>query len=171
MAQYKPMLLSSTFSACPLNGSGVSVVEALGSATGLHAYPALHTHLRSSACLERRVSQSVSPVSAPCPLSGAAVSRPAAGRPRDPSIIGLFLLAKIQNIHFVFHTNSHHIKYTITMGFSEVHTEVPRTAIHLVGTDDWQADLAKNGYAVVKGAVPKERAADYTERMHQYLEG
>jgi hypothetical protein len=32
MAQYKPMLLSSTFSACPLNGSGVSVVEALGSA-------------------------------------------------------------------------------------------------------------------------------------------
>jgi hypothetical protein len=53
------------------------------------------------------------------------------------------------------------------MGFSEVHTEVPRTAIHLVGTDDWQADLAKNGYAVVKGAVPK----DYTERMHQYLEG
>lgn len=56
------------------------------------------------------------------------------------------------------------------MGFSEVYTEVPKTAIHLVGTNDWQADLAKNGYAVVKGAVPKERAADYTNRMHQYLE-
>lgn len=56
------------------------------------------------------------------------------------------------------------------MGFSEVHTEVPKTAIHLVGTNDWQADLAKNGYAVVKGAVPKERAEDYANRMHQYLE-
>jgi hypothetical protein len=56
------------------------------------------------------------------------------------------------------------------MGFSEVYTEVPKTAIHLVGNNDWQADLAKNGYAVVKGAVPKERAEDYTNRMHQYLE-
>jgi hypothetical protein len=42
---------------------------------GQHAYPALHTHLRSSARLEHRASQSVSPVSAPCPLSGAAVPR------------------------------------------------------------------------------------------------
>ena len=41
------------------------------------------------------------------------------------------------------------------MGFSEVHTEVPKTAIYLVGENDWQTDLAKNGYAVVKGAVPK----------------
>ncbi|KAG9571351.1 hypothetical protein KCU71_g243, partial [Aureobasidium melanogenum] len=56
------------------------------------------------------------------------------------------------------------------MGFSEVYTEVPKTAIHLVGTNDWQEDLAKNGYAVVKGAVPKERAEDYANRMHQYLE-
>lgn len=56
------------------------------------------------------------------------------------------------------------------MGFSEVYTKVPKTAIHLVGTTDWQADLAKNGYAVVKGAVPKERAQDYANRMHQWLE-
>ncbi|KAI5247553.1 hypothetical protein E4T43_02071 [Aureobasidium subglaciale] len=56
------------------------------------------------------------------------------------------------------------------MGFSEVYTEVPKTAIHLVGTNDWQADLAKNGYAVVKGAVSKEKAEDYANRMHQYLE-
>jgi len=56
------------------------------------------------------------------------------------------------------------------MGFSEVYTEVPKTAIHLVGATDWQTDSAKNGYAVVKGAVPKERAEDYANRMHQWLE-
>lgn len=56
------------------------------------------------------------------------------------------------------------------MGFSEVHTEVPKTAIYLVGENDWQTDLAKNGYAVVKGAVPKDRADNYANRMHQWLE-
>lgn len=37
--------------------------------------------------------------------------------------------------------------------------------------NDWQADLARDGYAVVKGAVAKEKAAKYAERMYQYLEG
>lgn len=36
---------------------------------------------------------------------------------------------------------------------------------------DWKADLARDGYAVVKGAVAKEKAATYAERMYQYLEG
>ncbi|TKX19833.1 hypothetical protein C1H76_8031 [Elsinoe australis] len=47
--------------------------------------------------------------------------------------------------------------------------------LKLTGADTpltgWQADLARDGYAVVKGAVPKERAAQYAERMHEYLEG
>jgi hypothetical protein len=33
------------------------------------------------------------------------------------------------------------------------------------------ADLARDGYAVVKGAVAQEKAAQYAERMYQYLEG
>lgn len=37
--------------------------------------------------------------------------------------------------------------------------------------NDWQADLIRDGYAVVKGAVAKEKAAKYAERMYQYLEG
>jgi hypothetical protein len=56
------------------------------------------------------------------------------------------------------------------MTFSKVYTQAPKT-IYLEGTSDWQADLAKNGYAVVKGAVPKERAAEYASRMHAWLEG
>jgi hypothetical protein len=57
-----------------------------------------------------------------------------------------------------------------TMTFSKVYTQAPKT-IHLEGSSDWQADLATKGYAVVKGAVPKERAADYASRMHAWLEG
>jgi len=37
--------------------------------------------------------------------------------------------------------------------------------------NDWMADLARDGYAVVKGAVAQEKAAQYAERMYQYLEG
>lgn len=37
--------------------------------------------------------------------------------------------------------------------------------------NDWQADLARDGYAIVKGAVAKEKAAEYAERMYRYLEG
>ncbi|KAL9096133.1 MAG: hypothetical protein Q9165_001656 [Trypethelium subeluteriae] len=35
----------------------------------------------------------------------------------------------------------------------------------------WQLDLEQYGYAVVKGAVPEEHAANYVARMHQWLEG
>lgn len=37
--------------------------------------------------------------------------------------------------------------------------------------NDWQTDLARDGYAIVKGAVAKEKAAQYAERMYEYLEG
>lgn len=43
------------------------------------------------------------------------------------------------------------------------------------GTDatfgDWRDDLARDGYAVVKGAIPKERAEKYADQMYGWLEG
>lgn len=43
------------------------------------------------------------------------------------------------------------------------------------GTDpkygDWRDDLARDGYAVVKGAIPKERAERYADQMYTWLEG
>lgn len=42
------------------------------------------------------------------------------------------------------------------------------------GTDpsygDWRDDLVRDGFAVVKGAVPKERALSYANRMLGLLE-
>lgn len=43
------------------------------------------------------------------------------------------------------------------------------------GTDpkfgDWRDDLARDGYAVIKGAIPRERAEKYADRMMSWLEG
>ena len=43
------------------------------------------------------------------------------------------------------------------------------------GTDpkygDWRDDLVRDGFAVIKGAVPKERAAKYADAMYGWLEG
>lgn len=42
------------------------------------------------------------------------------------------------------------------------------------GTDakfgDWRDDLARDGYAVIKGAIPRERADKYADKMYQWLE-
>lgn len=42
------------------------------------------------------------------------------------------------------------------------------------GTDtnygDWRDDLARDGYAVVKGAIPRERANTYADKMYEWLE-
>jgi hypothetical protein len=35
---------------------------------------------------------------------------------------------------------------------------------------DFRDDLQNNGFAVVKGAVPRERAEQYAEQMFQWLE-
>jgi hypothetical protein len=35
---------------------------------------------------------------------------------------------------------------------------------------DWRDDILRDGYAVVKGAVPRERAIKYGEEMFSYLE-
>jgi hypothetical protein len=48
-------------------------------------------------------------------------------------------------------------------------------AMRLAGTDaehgDWRDDLARDGYAVIKGAIPRERADKYTDQMYSWLEG
>lgn len=48
-------------------------------------------------------------------------------------------------------------------------------AMRLDGLDpkwgDFRDDLAQDGYAVVKGAVPRERALKYADDMYSYLEG
>ncbi|KAJ9127729.1 hypothetical protein QFC24_000012 [Naganishia onofrii] len=53
-------------------------------------------------------------------------------------------------------------------------TQQPILRLRLDGSDgsfgDWQDDLIKNGYAVIKGAIPKERAAKYVDEMHEWLE-
>jgi hypothetical protein len=36
---------------------------------------------------------------------------------------------------------------------------------------DWRDDLARDGYVVVKGAIPREKADDYADRMYTWLEG
>jgi len=36
---------------------------------------------------------------------------------------------------------------------------------------DWRDDLASTGYAVVKGAIPRERADKYADAMYSWLEG
>lgn len=42
------------------------------------------------------------------------------------------------------------------------------------GTDckfgDWRDDLIRDGYAVVKGAIPQDLALSYADRMHTLLE-
>lgn len=35
---------------------------------------------------------------------------------------------------------------------------------------DWRDDLVRDGYAVVKGAIPQERADQYGEEILSYLE-
>ena len=46
--------------------------------------------------------------------------------------------------------------------------------IKLDGTDrrygDWRDDLVRDGYAVIKGAIPRERALSYANRMYGLIE-
>lgn len=36
---------------------------------------------------------------------------------------------------------------------------------------DWRDDLLRDGYAIVKGAIPRERADKYADSMYSWLEG
>ena len=48
-------------------------------------------------------------------------------------------------------------------------------ALKADGTDptygDWRDDLVRDGFAVVKGAIPRERADKYADKMYSWLEG
>jgi hypothetical protein len=52
--------------------------------------------------------------------------------------------------------------------------EAPRR-LQVDGTDpvygDWRDDLIRDGYAVIKGAIPRERADKYADAMFTWLEG
>ncbi|KAK6429790.1 hypothetical protein LTR95_014062 [Oleoguttula sp. CCFEE 5521] len=49
------------------------------------------------------------------------------------------------------------------------------SALKVDGTDpkfgDWRDDFVRDGYAVIKGAVPRERADKYADGMYSWLEG
>jgi hypothetical protein len=36
--------------------------------------------------------------------------------------------------------------------------------------DDFRDDLIRDGYAVIKGAIPRERADQYADQFYQFLE-
>jgi hypothetical protein len=36
---------------------------------------------------------------------------------------------------------------------------------------DWRDDLARDGYVVIKGAIPRDRADQYADKMYSWLEG
>jgi len=48
-------------------------------------------------------------------------------------------------------------------------------ALRVDGTDtkhgDWRDDLVRDGYSVIKGAIPRERADRYADKMYSWLEG
>lgn len=54
---------------------------------------------------------------------------------------------------------------------------VPSTggSLKVDGTDpkygDWRDDLVRDGFAVIKGAIPRERADKYADAMYSWLEG
>lgn len=69
------------------------------------------------------------------------------------------------------------------MSTTQVYTEAPTkfqasangaSALRLDGTDgaygDWRDDLIRDGFAVIKGAVPRERADKYADAMYSWLE-
>lgn len=47
-----------------------------------------------------------------------------------------------------------------------------KLVLSLRGEDapQWQLDLIEHGYAVVKGAIPRDRADGYAQEMYQWLE-
>ena len=57
----------------------------------------------------------------------------------------------------------------------EAATLTPSRRLILDGTDptfgDWRDDLIQDGYAVIKGAIPRERADKYADAMYSWLEG
>ena len=64
---------------------------------------------------------------------------------------------------------------TITETATPVKVIATSEALRVDGTDpsygDWRDDLVRDGYAVIKGAIPRERADKYADAMYSWLEG
>jgi hypothetical protein len=64
---------------------------------------------------------------------------------------------------------------TATETVQTIKVESSSQALKVDGTDpkygDWRDDLARDGYAVIKGAIPRERADEYADAMFSWLEG
>jgi hypothetical protein len=58
---------------------------------------------------------------------------------------------------------------------TETATTAPSGKLFSEGTNvkygDFRDDLLQNGFAVVKGAVPRERALKYADGIYEWLEG
>lgn len=65
---------------------------------------------------------------------------------------------------------------TATSDASTLSLKLPASGyrMKLDGTDpkfgDWRDDLVRDGYVVVKGAIPRERAMQYADKMYSLLE-
>lgn len=64
---------------------------------------------------------------------------------------------------------------TATETTTATHLTAPSGRLFSEGTNvhygDFRDDLLKNGYAVVKGAVPRDRALHYADQIYEWLEG
>ncbi|KAJ5953498.1 hypothetical protein N7454_000394 [Penicillium verhagenii] len=64
---------------------------------------------------------------------------------------------------------------TTTTTSTSTRLTVPSGRLFSQGTDvkygDFRDDLLQNGYAVIKGAVPRERALKYADEIYDWLEG
>jgi len=64
---------------------------------------------------------------------------------------------------------------TATATATSTHLTAPSGRLFSQGPDvnygDFRDDLLKNGYAVIKGAVPRERALKYADEIYDWLEG
>lgn len=49
-------------------------------------------------------------------------------------------------------------------------TTTESLSLQAEGLEQWEIDLQRDGFAVVKGAVPRERAEACAESMFQWLE-
>ena len=63
---------------------------------------------------------------------------------------------------------------TVTETATQTITLSTSNALKLDGTPtnfgDWRDDLSRDGYAVIKGAIPRDRALKYSDTFYRYIE-
>jgi hypothetical protein len=57
-----------------------------------------------------------------------------------------------------------------TLATTSLHIPVEVFANQEAELEDWQKEIQENGFTVIKGAVPRERAEGYVNEMYQWLE-